>query len=142
MVADASAGPLAQADDDVQASRPTPATQQPRCSSLVPGIAFEIDKATLTSQSRLLLDALAFALRGDSSTMVVVGRYNQDQVGRREYLQIGAARFASQRARSVEMYLIKSGVDRSRITVRAELVDIDPLRGSQTIELEMCRRSE
>lgn len=92
---------------------PTPAAATAAPMGNYPSIQFEFDSSVLKTSSYPTLDQLSADLRGNSATSVWLNGYASAE-GTEAY----NLRLSEDRANSVKTYLVNSGVDASRLTVK------------------------
>jgi outer membrane protein OmpA-like peptidoglycan-associated protein len=92
----------------------TPSLFQPgRTEAIVTGVAFELNSATLTPASHIILNRIAGLLLSDGTTRVEIGGYT-DSSGDDAY----NLTLSQRRAEAVQAYLIERGVAADRLVAR------------------------
>ncbi len=101
------------------------------------GVNFDFDKATLTTNAKVLLDSVKLALQARTDIKVEVDGFT-DAKGSDAYNQ----KLSERRAYSVRQYLVEGGIDGSRMTTRG-MGEAAPIADNGTDEgRELNRRVE
>jgi OOP family OmpA-OmpF porin len=94
-------------------ARTAPLFEEGRSELVLKGVRFETDGATLTADSRSVLDRVARSLRDHPAIRVEIGGHT-DSTGRDEYnLQL-----STRRAEAVRTYLVRQGIGADRLVAR------------------------
>ncbi len=82
-------------------------------SGVVPGIEFDLARATIRPASRATLDEAASVLKEYPALRIAISGHTDNQADRSKNLEL-----SQQRAESVKAYLVQQGIDASRIETR------------------------